>query len=663
MNPKFNMDKTLLNESSVLIIEHVNEGLTINHETSDFFLSGIAAKFGVKNNNQRVYEAKEYLPHLEYLNEKINRKQLFGEMDHPQNFDVTLKNVSHIIESLTFDPTDNTVKIKVRLLDTPCGRIAKTLVEAGCTVSISSRAAGQVMNEGTVKLHKIFTYDLVAEPGFSEAMLKRGLNESIDTPKFNIISESLHSLKDKSILNSLQDVSESYNFGENVKIYKLNNQNSQPENNNTQMQEFVAKADFQRYSTSLKKSFRALSESVTEIKSKNGEIDVNQLAAYTNYLAEELKNTIEYTNYLAKMVDNNISYTEHVAETTNNAIEYADYLSEKVTQNIQYSDYIGERLNQGLNYADYLGEKVNQNLNYSEYLSEKLNQGLNYSEYLGKQLNESIKYSDYVAEQVNSTIDYADYLSENINKSIKYSEYVAENLDKNIIYADYIAEGVNSALGNPLKKMVKDVKSVNESAAPVIEEKLDDKSSIIAAVSALAKTIKSKSASAVLESQYPFLKLMTESNKTSFLNLDSQTKTDIVKVLGTAVWTNESEIMNLMNAVVEKKNENVPAYVKYMPAQYKEIFESLNEKERNSLAAQASNVQLHTAYQVKAFWDTRDFRGVRERIYENKNINKIQQQVNESQSKEGYVSLATVQEKQRGYSQSYVDLINRLAAK
>ena len=192
MKPKSTTtDNMMLNESSVFIIEHINEGLSINQtDGSGFYLSGIAAKFGVKNNNNRVYEAKEYLPHLEYLNEKIDRKQLFGEMDHPQNFDVTLKNVSHIIEGLSFDPQDNTVKIKVRLLDTPCGRIAKTLVEAGCTVSISSRSAGQVMNEGTVKLHKIFTYDLVAEPGFSEAILKRGLNEGLSN-NFNAITESI----------------------------------------------------------------------------------------------------------------------------------------------------------------------------------------------------------------------------------------------------------------------------------------------------------------------------------------------------------------------------------------------------------------------------------------------------------------------------------------
>lgn len=667
MNTKTTFDNTMMSDSSVFIIENINEGLTINRdESNDFFLSGIAAKFGVKNNNNRVYEAKEYLPHLEYLNEKIARKQLFGEMDHPQNYDVTLKNVSHIIEGLSFDPQDNTVKIKVRLLDTPCGRIAKTLVEAGCTVSISSRAAGQV-NEGNVKLQKIFTYDLVAEPGFSEAMLKRGLNESVDHTLENINESYSKYLQSDSVLNKLTDISESYNFTENVKIYKLNNPSKIQENNNQEMSEFVTKTDFQRYSTSLKKKFTSLSENVREISSTNeADIDVNKLASYTNYLAEELKTTIKYTNYLAGLVENNIGYTQHVAETTNNAIEFSDYLSERLSQNINYSEYLGEKVNQGLNYSEYLSEQITKGLQYSEYLGETLNQGLNYSSYLGDKLNQNIAFSDYISEQVNNVIDFSDYLSENLSRSIKFSDYLGENLDKNIQYADYLAEGLNESIGTPVKKMKTDVDNINESANITVVTKVGETSSIdeiASAVSQLAMTIKSKSAGAVLENQYPFLKLMNESNKKMFLELDSQTKTDVIKVLGSAVWTNEAEIVHLMSAVVNKLNENVPSYIRYMPAQYKEIFESMTEPEKNRIASQANMVQLNTTYQIKSFWDTRDLKGVKERIYENTNINKIQQQVNESQSKEGYVSIQSVQDKQRGYSLDYVNRIGRLAAK
>ena len=173
------LNKTSLPENQVFIIERVNEALNVSKENDGtLILEGICAVFGQRNENNRIYEKQEYLPHLNYLNEKINKGQLFGELDHPQNFDVSLKNVSHVVQGLKFDEPSNTVRIKLKVLDTPCGRIAKTLVESGCTISTSSRAAGQVMEGGKVKLHKIFTYDLVAEPGFSQAALSQ-VSESL----------------------------------------------------------------------------------------------------------------------------------------------------------------------------------------------------------------------------------------------------------------------------------------------------------------------------------------------------------------------------------------------------------------------------------------------------------------------------------------------------
>ena len=53
----------------------------------------------------------------------------------------------------------------------------KALVDAGVPLQISSRAAGAVESNGKVKIKQLFTYDLVADPGFANAELKR-VNES-----------------------------------------------------------------------------------------------------------------------------------------------------------------------------------------------------------------------------------------------------------------------------------------------------------------------------------------------------------------------------------------------------------------------------------------------------------------------------------------------------
>ena len=151
-----NLNAKNLGKDQVFIIEKSNQALAATTSSDgSIILEGICAVFGQKNENNRVYEKQEYLPHLSYLNEKISKGQLFGELDHPQSFDVSLKNVSHVVEGLTYDAPSNSIKIRLKVLDTPCGRIAKTLVESGCTISSSSRAAGQVGEGGKVKLQKI----------------------------------------------------------------------------------------------------------------------------------------------------------------------------------------------------------------------------------------------------------------------------------------------------------------------------------------------------------------------------------------------------------------------------------------------------------------------------------------------------------------------------
>lgn len=108
-----------LNEDLVFILER--QGSILEAKKSDsgesYVLEGIAAVFGKENNNNRIYEEKEYLPHLDYLKDKIKQNRLVGELDHPEKFDVSLKNISHIITDLDYDKNGRQLNIRV-----PCPR-------------------------------------------------------------------------------------------------------------------------------------------------------------------------------------------------------------------------------------------------------------------------------------------------------------------------------------------------------------------------------------------------------------------------------------------------------------------------------------------------------------------------------------------------------------
>jgi len=650
------LHNTSLPDNNVFIIERVNEALNVSKANDGtLILEGICAVFGQRNENNRIYEKQEYLPHLSYLNEKINKGQLFGEMDHPQSFDVSLKNVSHVVESLTYDEPSNTVRIKLKVLDTPCGRIAKTLVESGCTISTSSRAAGQVMEGGKVKLQKIFTYDLVAEPGFSQAALSQ-VSESLGS-NYSMLFESLDGLKSTAITNTLTEISESFNFEDSVKIYRINNSDIPTQNNNKNMaNDFVSREEMNQYSQLVKKKFDSLQESLSKnnaglqsLNENSGSSDVNgKLVEYVNYLAGELEKMVGYSNYLSTMLNKGISYTEHVAEKVNNVIDYSDYLGEKIQKNIQYSDYLGEKVNQSINYGEYIAEAVEKNIAYANYLAENVDKG--------------IQYSEYVAESAEKGIKFSNYLAENLDAAIKYSEYLGENLQKGIAYSEYIAEAMNEKLtpntNLKTRKLLSDVKKLNESASFEVSE-TSGVDELANAVDGILSHIKSNSANAVLENKYPFLKLLSESNKQKFYSLEQSTKSAIVETMKGAIFFTEGEVINIMEAVMNKEVENTPAYVKFMPEKYKNLFESMTDNERNWIASQASTIVINTPYQAKTFWDSRDLRGINERIAQQADINK--KVINEGQGKEGYISLEQVNESLRGYSSNYLDALKRRA--
>ena len=645
-------------ENVVLIIENVGHKLEVQDSGQGTILEGVCAVFGQMNNNRRVYEKNEYLPHLSYLQEKIDKHQLVGALDHPQHFDAKLSEASHIIEGLNYDG-GNKVNIKLRILEnTPNGKIAKALLDGGVSLSISSRAAGQVNESGKVTLQRIFTYDLVGEPGFTEAVLRKTVNESLKN-EFKMITESYSNLKEKSIVtsNNLMDISENLNFADNFKIYKINKSNkelgttflpnTQIQKNKTTMADFVTKEQMDQYSEVLKNQFAGIKK---ELKSQKlvlesvntttgtTEIDANKLVGFVNYLAAQLEGVVNYADYISAKLNESIKYTEHVAETTNNSIEY--------------SSYVGEKLNQSIAHQDYLAEKVNQNINYSEYIKENLNSSIKYQNYLAEEVDKGLQYTEYVAEGLNRGLEFSDYLAENINANRDYSQYLSEKVGQTIGYSEYLAESLNETVTPGNKRNV--LSSV---------DKLDESTSIdslISKVDQVITQVNDKSSNAVLESRYPFLKVMSDAKKKAFYTLDVESKQAIVEALTGAVWFNEAEVVNIMESVLDHKNANVPAYVRFIPAEYKATWNIMNENEKSRIHIKSQLYKINTPYQAKSFWDEMDLRGVNERVEIEKHNNKMQK-LNESQSTEGLIPVNQVVEMQRGYSQNYLETMLRQA--
>ena len=161
----------------------INESLKNNN--GRLIVEGVLQRAEAENQNGRVYPTEILRREVaKYKGREIKENRGFGELDHPESLVVELKNTSHIIRDVYWKGDD--VMGKVEILKTPSGNILKELIEAGCTVGISSRGMGSVKessNGRTVTVEDDFyliCWDFVSNPSTHGAFMKP-VNESVSS--------------------------------------------------------------------------------------------------------------------------------------------------------------------------------------------------------------------------------------------------------------------------------------------------------------------------------------------------------------------------------------------------------------------------------------------------------------------------------------------------
>jgi hypothetical protein len=129
-----------------------------------------------KNRNGRIYRKETLAKEVNRYNEEyVQKNRAFGELGHPESPTINLDRVSHLITNLKED--GNVFIGKAKILETPMGKIAKSLMEGGATLGVSSRGMGSLKNEGGVNVVQDDYYlataaDIVADPSAPGAFVQ-----------------------------------------------------------------------------------------------------------------------------------------------------------------------------------------------------------------------------------------------------------------------------------------------------------------------------------------------------------------------------------------------------------------------------------------------------------------------------------------------------------
>lgn len=185
------MSKKLLREYYELCEGGVCQDLLTEDEkkfVSDggMILSGKLQEAEKENGNRRVYTTEVLRREMKNYEKLVRERRALGELDHPEDSVINLKNASHLVIDIWWD--GNSVMGKVKVLDTPSGKCLRSLVDSGVSLGISSRGLGSVSEgaNGTVTVQEDFQlicFDFVSEPSTPGAYMS--LQEGIEKQIFS----------------------------------------------------------------------------------------------------------------------------------------------------------------------------------------------------------------------------------------------------------------------------------------------------------------------------------------------------------------------------------------------------------------------------------------------------------------------------------------------
>lgn len=409
---------------SPLITENVNKNSSI--------IGGPFTLFDIKNRNERIYKRDKFLPCLYEMNERMTSTAVYGELDHPDVFDTKLKDASHSIVEAVFNEAKNRVDGKIKLIPNGHGRQVRDMLQEGFPLFVSSRAAGITEADGTVTPKKLFTYDIVADPGFKEA-------------RVNFINESL-----------------GYTDNTNFRVYQITNESQINQLINMNNNESVSRdvlADYSKYIVSeIAKTDKKVKDAIKNEKLTNEKLE--QLLDYQEELHQAQNKISSYLEYFGSQFNILVKESKRLQETTASLIKENAELRKFQDKQTKYNDHVVDEfgkietsvmensalVKKAIRHNDYLAEKLDNSIEHGVTLAsvvgsinEKLTSTIEWNQEVAKEVVGNNKYTNYLYKKLeetiteqNTLIGFSNYGVRQQNILGKYVEMIVSKLDNKL---------------------------------------------------------------------------------------------------------------------------------------------------------------------------------------------------------------------------------------
>ena len=208
------MSKQLLQEyfqlcpDGICTLDTLTESEVKNMNNGSVYLVGVCQKAGTKNGNGRIYNKATLQREVESYQKSIREKRALGELDHPDDSVINLKNASHLVNKMWWD--GDSVMGKIEVLETPSGNVLKALLNSGVKLGISSRGLGSVTESSGVTMveddFQLICFDFVSEPSTPGAYLNPSMNSEKAADLGIYINERKEMSKTDIINETLDDI-------------------------------------------------------------------------------------------------------------------------------------------------------------------------------------------------------------------------------------------------------------------------------------------------------------------------------------------------------------------------------------------------------------------------------------------------------------------------